>query len=118
MDLIERRAAIDAILADKIDAISLKVMTALGDGRLALTLNDACDRHIRDIEKLPSAQPEQRWIPCSERMPEESGWYIVTVEDETDTHLRWFSMLHGFEWDEKDNTIAWMPLPEPYKDAQ
>lgn len=62
MDLIERRAAIDAILADKIDAISLKVMTALGDGRLALTLNDACDRHIRDIEKLPSAHSKQLQI--------------------------------------------------------
>lgn len=52
-DLISRQAAIDVILADKIDDTGLKIMTALGDGRLALTLNDACDRHIRDIEKLP-----------------------------------------------------------------
>ena len=65
---------------------------------------------FEEVEK-----PEQRWIPVSERMPEESGWYIVTVEDETDTHLRWFSTLHGFEWEEKDNTIAWMPLPKPYE---
>ena len=24
----------------------------------------------RRIKQLPSAQPEQRWIPCSERLPE------------------------------------------------
>ena len=76
---------------------------------------NAIEEWLSDWE-VPSAEPEQRWIPCSERMPEESGWYIVTVEDETDTHLRWFSTLHGFEWEEKDNTIAWMPLPEPYKE--
>ena len=58
-DVISRQDAIDAILADKIDAISLKVMTALGDGRLALTLNDACDRHIRAIDQLPSAHSKQ-----------------------------------------------------------
>lgn len=58
-DLIRRQDAVDVILADKIDDTSLKVMTALGDGRLALTLNDACDRHIRDIEKLPSVKSKQ-----------------------------------------------------------
>ena len=73
--LISRQDAINAILADKIDAISLKVMTALGDGKLALTLNDACDRHIRDIEKLPSAEPERKtgkWIRITQgAMPEQ-----------------------------------------------
>ena len=84
-DVISRRDAIDAILADKIDAISLKVMTALGDGRLALTLNDACDRHIRDIEKLPSAHSKQLQVladvldgcpltqPC-DKMWKPEGW--------------------------------------------
>lgn len=57
-DAISRRDAIDVILADKIVGKALIVMNALGDGRLALTLNDACDRHIRDIEQLPSVQSE------------------------------------------------------------
>lgn len=56
--LISRQDAINAILADKIVGKALIVMNALGDGRLALTLNDACDRHIRAIEQLPSAEPE------------------------------------------------------------
>ena len=58
-DVISRQDAIDVILSYKIDDASLEIMTALGEGRLALTLNDACDRHIRDIEKLPSAQSKQ-----------------------------------------------------------
>ena len=61
MDLIERQDAIDIILSDKITGTSLDVMKALGDGRLALTLNDACDRHIRDIKLLQSVHPERKW---------------------------------------------------------
>ena len=30
------------------------------------------------IESLPSAQPEPRWIPCSERLPEDIRPVIVT----------------------------------------
>ena len=30
------------------------------------------------IDKLPSAQPEPRWIPCSERLPEDIRPVIVT----------------------------------------
>ena len=29
------------------------------------------------INSLPSAQPEQRWIPCSERLPEEKDAGIM-----------------------------------------
>ena len=31
--------------------------------------------------ELPSAQPEQKWIPCSEGPPKESGTYTVTAYD-------------------------------------
>ena len=58
-DIIRRQDAIDIILSDKITGTSLDVMNALGDGRLALTLNNACDRHIRAIEQLPSVQSKQ-----------------------------------------------------------
>ena len=38
----------------------------------------------RMIEELPSAQPEQHWIPCSEKMPSET--VIATVETKTFKH--------------------------------
>ena len=113
-DAISRQDAIDAVefgitYAKVLNKETGEVM------ELFKKSNGELQKAVDRIEALPSAQPEQRWIPVSERMPEESGWYIVTTEDETDTHLRWFSTLHGFEWEEKDNTIAWMPLPKPYE---
>jgi len=74
-DTISRQQAVKVILADKIVGKTLIVMNALGDGRLALTLNDACDRHIRDIEKLPSAQPEiVRCKDCKHKYIEDNVW--------------------------------------------
>ena len=63
-DLISRQAAIDAIFNDKIDSNSLEIMTALGNGNEALTVNMTCDRHMLLLSKLPSAQPEI--IRCKE----------------------------------------------------
>ena len=57
-DLIERQAAIEVILTDKIDNKSLKIIDALGSGNEAKTLNMACDRHAKLLKSLPSAQPE------------------------------------------------------------
>ena len=31
--------------------------------------------------RLMSLEPEQRWIPCSERSPKKYGWYQVTLKD-------------------------------------
>jgi len=33
---------------------------------------------VSELENLPSAQPEQRWIPCSERLPENNDPVNVT----------------------------------------
>ena len=33
---------------------------------------------IKHLEQMPSAQPEQRWIPCSERLPENNDPVNVT----------------------------------------
>lgn len=45
--------------------------------------SDWCDegvcKKVSALQKLPSAQPEQRWIPVSERSPEDNGWYQCTV---------------------------------------
>lgn len=67
------------------------------------------------IMRLPSVQPEQRWIPCEEALPEDSNFYIVTRKDFLVGFI-WYSVRHGWEWQEKEQPIAWMPLPEPYKE--
>ena len=54
---------------------------------------------------------QPHWIPCSERLPEDSNFYIVTHKDFSVGFI-WYSAFHGWEWQE--NPIAWMPLPKPY----
>lgn len=81
-----------------------------------------------DFKNLPSAQPEQRWIPCSERMPDGAFGCLVTVwdtnpvtMDEFENVLPYFVGWDGEQWNDADGeqcpfeVIAWMPLPEVYK---
>ena len=81
------------------------------------------------IERLPSAQPEQQWIPCSERLPEEPYGCLVTVwdtnpvtMDEFENILPYFVGWDGEQWNDGDGeqcpfeVVAWMPLPEPYRE--
>lgn len=65
-----------------------------------------------------------RWIPVTERLPEEEGQYLVScdsdfaievarfyIDDEDDEEDRWW----GCDWNDPEDVVAWMPLPEPYK---
>ena len=94
-------------------------------------------------EKELSIEPEcttWRWIPCSERLPEEYGEYLITWET-SKAPTRFIGFAEGEEtgvWDDQHDrfvfswlpedyiierypdwrVIAWMPLPEPYKGEQ
>jgi hypothetical protein len=87
---------------------------------------------ISDVKHAPTIEPEPHWIPCSEK-PIASGMYIVTLKDEkglfTDTAEwnptfggRWQSVFYDDyaigEYRDISNVVAWMPLPEPYKEGQ
>ena len=80
------------------------------------------------------------WIACSERLPEESGYYLVTYHDWSDgnflpkyddTYVRRLHYQisdHFVGWNYPKNVddraendchkevIAWQPLPEPFKE--
>lgn len=71
-------------------------------------------KHVEFVKAL-------QWIPCSERLPDREGEYLVTWGT-----INVMCVLHYDQWgdwtDEYDNimdgsnVIAWMPLPEPYKE--
>lgn len=65
------------------------------------------------------------WIPCGERLPVKSGFYICTV-NKTYKHVRQmkYEMIEsGYRWLLMNGTevqhefvLAWMQLPEPYNE--
>lgn len=117
-DYISRQAAINAI----------GNIPDYDDGMVFEALSHA----IRDIALLPSAQPEQRWIPCSEKFP--SPCVVVLVQTKYSViatgyykDSKWYSYPQWGEytsdgWKQKDlvigSVIAWRPLPEKYEEVK
>lgn len=81
-----------------------------------------------EVEKIPLAD---RWIPCSERLPEDYTDVLVWFEYYRYGDYNRLYQMHGIgnymsEYDSwminhetgwrKLRVFAWMPLPEPYKE--
>lgn len=64
------------------------------------------------IKEQPIVQANDGWIPCSERLPEEKGTYLVTIKHFGITFARFSGMKDNLHFD--SNVIAWQPLPQPY----
>ena len=110
-DLISRQAAIDAIRASASKYTGFMGMEMYTD-----------DDAVEAINGVPSAQPAPRWIPCSERLPEEHVEVLVTtkrghlfIAENSSLFGGWLTeggFLGDFE------VLAWQPLPEPYKEEK
>ena len=129
-DVISRQAAIDALAKFVPYAICDESTESYTNG-----LTDAYNL----ILQLPSAQPEPHWIPCGERLPEEYGEFLVTMTEKAkakdlgfdidENYIRkmrynsngWQLPRHIPSWINeavKDEVLAWMPLPEPYREER
>lgn len=66
---------------------------------------------------------EPDWIPCSERLPEKEALYLTTIEFNVGGKDKFHDLLffrdnkwwHMGDQDYTDLTLAWMPLPEPWR---
>ena len=110
------------------------------EGKAAFCMAVTALELFGNSEQLPSAQPEQRWIPCSERLPEEYGVYRITW---TTSALKKRFVCDAayestYEWDAKRDkfkgkwllddfiaayypnikVIAWKPIEEPYAERR
>ena len=65
------------------------------------------------IETLAEVEEPKRWIPVFEKLPEQTGKYLVTVKNGNVYATAYCAM------DKKFNcaAVAWMDLPEPYKEG-
>lgn len=116
-DLIDRQAAIDALEKSRFPG--------------APYIDTGIHIALREIKALPSVQPEQQWIPCSERLLEEDHWLggsgrqfsdnvLVSILNSNDEDA-WVDISQTIdgEWTLElpryCQIIAWMPLPGPYK---
>lgn len=109
-DLIDRQAALDAI--DTWDKFGCDP-----DGRLVRYDDDNhyvpyvhYDDMVHAIKALLSTQPK-RWIPCSERLPE-NGLYLITGKKGSVYPLK----IEDGRWYGGIKPVAWMSLPEPYEE--
>ena len=126
-DTISRKAAIDAILAVTGNSSVRELYEHVQEHELSDMWSGGVNAAIDIIIAVPSAQPERRWIPCSERMPKKNGFYLCTTKDcitilefiEGNPHYHeepsFVSDVLG-----KCNSyvVAWMPLPEPYAERR
>ena len=114
--------------ADAIDAVAEMMLTeALADYPLVTSADkpDYIKLAAELFEDVPSAD-RPRWIPCSERLPEERKSYWVCTDNGeqfacrwTDANPFWEGDSTTWHWNIYDipphsEVIAWMELPKPY----
>lgn len=85
---------------------------------------------LKKYEDLEEQGMPIRWIPCSERLPETSGYYLACVYDsdvdDFDFRKNWFAHKDDYDMDESEwrelqpfeMVTAWMPLPKPYRESE
>ena len=86
---------------------------------------ERCRWHVLECDKLArqlESQPEQKWIPVSERLPDDDRTKVVTLAN-GNVEAGYYS--NGDWWCigdtialENPTVIAWMPLPEAYAERR
>ena len=67
---------------------------------------------IKQLEE--AGRPQGEWIPVSEKLPEYSGLYLISVDDVV-TVANFTGTYFMHRGGGRVEVYAWQPLPEPYK---
>lgn len=77
---------------------------------------------VKIMDYIKNMSGKSGWIPVSERLPETSGTYLVTCSEGKILHSTYAKFQCKLKnWNLTGTrsywrVVAWMPLPEPYKE--
>ena len=120
-DAISRQAVLDK-LNRLIEVERLQGTDEMGYGRERVSAYESMIFEINSEYLYPSVTPKPKWIACSERLPE-NGEVVLGTNSSND-------LFKAYTWDDCGEikwcadgcldvpVIAWMPLPEPYKECE
>ncbi|WP_291235954.1 DUF551 domain-containing protein [Frisingicoccus sp.] len=98
--------------------ITIAATEACGYSALTRVISES---ELKDILESTYSEFNDGWIPCSERLPEESGTYIVNAIENHIVHVTFAKFMPRMKkWNLTGSrsywkVTAWTPLPEPYK---
>ena len=114
MDLINRQTAIYAIMNTFAKCLARdKAIEAINGVPAADTDISTYSDKLWRLAYEGGKDEAVRWIPVSERLPEALQEVLVTS---THGYVYTSRIVHG-DFEYGGNVLAWMPLPEPYKDG-
>ena len=107
--MIYKEEAIDAI-----EVYRRNTEHILGENSEIVKAIKTCEMLVQEVEET------ERWIPVSEKLPEKEGRYLVTCSKigawEVDWNIWYNDPKPSWLWEQ--DVIAWMPLPEPFKEDE
>ena len=77
-------------------------------------MSEAYDKLSRHMDDLAALMP--RWIPVTERLPEQNGTYLAFALEEENTMNFYDGHWMLYDTDYRRYVTHWMPLPESPKE--
>lgn len=107
-------------MSDLIDREAL--MKKICGNECGSVCDEECEKTCNFYDYIMDAPAVNRWIPCSERLPEQTGYYLVcdstaefdNIKGRQDVS-KYVIGRHGGHWYgaiRREHITHWMPLPE------